>query len=225
MQEVRDALAEHAGVIIHPQNVLLTSDESDPAWWADVKEMGWSFVDHAKERTKEDLGRWYPVFIDAVIQSAGTGFVGTQGSTMSLLALRRVMDWNNGLGKMVSCYSFIAASCSLNTFRFHGVLECIASPHNASSRPALVFLHHTLTLESLTHPCITMYQHISLCSALSVCSFSYTLGTFITYTLLLSSHGLAFTYRMQTYIHPTAFFSWASGQGEGRCTRYPTNIL
>ncbi|KAG1785739.1 uncharacterized protein HD556DRAFT_1420220, partial [Suillus plorans] len=39
------------------------------------------------------LGRWRgrgrPVFIDAIIQSNGAGFVGTRGCTMSTLASRR----------------------------------------------------------------------------------------------------------------------------------------
>lgn len=38
----------------------------------------------------------YPVLIDAVIQSGGLGFVGTDGSTMSLLGRRRVQSWRNG---------------------------------------------------------------------------------------------------------------------------------
>lgn len=31
----------------------------------------------------------------------GTGFVGTEGSTMSLLARRRVEDWNGGVTRTV----------------------------------------------------------------------------------------------------------------------------
>ena len=41
------------------------------------------------------------MLIDASIQSMATGLVGTFGSTMSLVAIRRVQDWNNGLGIMV----------------------------------------------------------------------------------------------------------------------------
>jgi hypothetical protein len=43
----------------------------------------------------------YPVFIDAVVQGGAHGFLGTQGSTMSLLAVRRVEDWQGGIGRMV----------------------------------------------------------------------------------------------------------------------------
>ena len=45
--------------------------------------------------------RRYPVFIDAVIQSSGIGLIGMHGSTMSLLAGRRVQDWYKGVYKDV----------------------------------------------------------------------------------------------------------------------------
>jgi len=38
----------------------------------------------------------YPVLIDAVVQSGGVGFVGTDRSTMSGLARRRVESWKDG---------------------------------------------------------------------------------------------------------------------------------
>jgi hypothetical protein len=43
----------------------------------------------------------YPVFIDAVIQSNGAGFVGTRGSTMTTLARRRVESWHDGPTRIV----------------------------------------------------------------------------------------------------------------------------
>jgi hypothetical protein len=43
----------------------------------------------------------YLVLIDAVIQSSGIGLIGQEGSTMSLLAGRRVQDWHNGVFKNV----------------------------------------------------------------------------------------------------------------------------
>jgi hypothetical protein len=42
------------------KNVVLTSDEVDPAWWADVAKMGWKYPDHSK--TQEEFNGWY-VFI------------------------------------------------------------------------------------------------------------------------------------------------------------------
>lgn len=41
------------------------------------------------------------MIIDAVIQSSGIGFVGTDRSTFSLLARRRVLDWNGGVVRNV----------------------------------------------------------------------------------------------------------------------------
>jgi hypothetical protein len=43
----------------------------------------------------------YPIFIDAIIQSNGDGFIGTDRSTMSLLARRRVESWRNGVTRTV----------------------------------------------------------------------------------------------------------------------------
>lgn len=46
------------------------------------------------------IGR-YPLLVDAVIQSSGIGFIGTTGSTMSVLAGRRVESWYDGVFKQV----------------------------------------------------------------------------------------------------------------------------
>ena len=43
----------------------------------------------------------YPVFIDAAIQSLGLGFVGTDKSTMSLVARRRVESWSDGATRII----------------------------------------------------------------------------------------------------------------------------
>jgi hypothetical protein len=84
-----------------PLPIVVTSDERDAGWWADVAAMGWYRVDHGALGTADRLGTWYPVFLDAVIQSRGVGFLGTARSTMSLLAKRRVEDWQGGIGQMV----------------------------------------------------------------------------------------------------------------------------
>ncbi|KIO28492.1 hypothetical protein M407DRAFT_22382 [Tulasnella calospora MUT 4182] len=101
VDEVRASLKSRLGISVSSTEVLVTSDEQDPAWWAQIDERGWAHIDHKAEQTVEKLGRWYPTFIDGMHQSMGIGFVGTEGSTMSLLALKRVMDWNGGLGVMV----------------------------------------------------------------------------------------------------------------------------
>lgn len=43
----------------------------------------------------------YPVILDAVIQSNGLGFIGTDRSTFSILSMRRNKDWQNGATRMV----------------------------------------------------------------------------------------------------------------------------
>ncbi|KAI0757700.1 hypothetical protein C8Q80DRAFT_1265570 [Daedaleopsis nitida] len=97
--EVRGELRERLGTKV--QHVLMMSDEKDPAWWEDVQAYGWIAVDHKKLRTEEDHGNWYPVVMDAVMQSMAMGFVGTDRSTFSHMAKRRVMYWNNGATRMV----------------------------------------------------------------------------------------------------------------------------
>ncbi|KAF8758465.1 GDP-fucose protein O-fucosyltransferase [Rhizoctonia solani] len=88
---------------IDVRSVLVTSDERDPGWWEEMAEFGpeWGWVDHKAEGTVEKYGKWYPVVLDAVFQSLGTGFVGTDRSTMSLLSQRRVESWNNGVASLV----------------------------------------------------------------------------------------------------------------------------
>ncbi|QRV86512.1 O-FucT domain protein [Ceratobasidium sp. AG-Ba] len=80
--------------------LIVTSDEKDPKWWDQIAALGpeWGWIDHKAERTAEKHGQWYPLILDAVIQSLGTGFVGTQHSTMSGIAHKRVHDWQGGLG-------------------------------------------------------------------------------------------------------------------------------
>ncbi|TDL27888.1 hypothetical protein BD410DRAFT_781803 [Rickenella mellea] len=92
--EVQDELRETKG--INATRVLFTSDEKDPEWWAGVKELGWITIDHDQEETTERYGLWYTVVLDAIFQSLGAGFVGTDRSTFSLLSRRRVIDWYDG---------------------------------------------------------------------------------------------------------------------------------
>ncbi|VDB86576.1 unnamed protein product [Peniophora sp. CBMAI 1063] len=91
---IQEALETRLG--IRPQHVVMVSDERNEGWWASVRLMGWYTPNHVEERTEERYGTWYPVLIDAVIQSSGVGLLGTPGSTMSLMAGRRVMDWYHG---------------------------------------------------------------------------------------------------------------------------------
>lgn len=40
-------------------HVLVTSDEEDAAWWAEVGAFGWKYPDHAAEQTADKYGEWY----------------------------------------------------------------------------------------------------------------------------------------------------------------------
>ncbi|KAI6047922.1 hypothetical protein EDC04DRAFT_36455 [Pisolithus marmoratus] len=96
--EIQQELLDRKGINV--THVIMTSDERDPNWWAEVRNYGWTWVDYAAERTVEKHGRWYPVLLDAILQSRGVGFIGTEYSTMSLLAFRRVQDWHDGAVRM-----------------------------------------------------------------------------------------------------------------------------
>lgn len=84
---------------IEVEHVVVTSDEKDSDWWADIYAHGYVSIDHSE--TFRLYGVWYPVFIDAAIQGNGAGFVGTDRSTMSRLAARRVEYWHEGPFKLV----------------------------------------------------------------------------------------------------------------------------
>ncbi|KAF9245804.1 hypothetical protein BU15DRAFT_40619 [Melanogaster broomeanus] len=94
VSEVQQELRERKGIDV--TRVIMTSDERDPNWWSEVRSLGWTWIDYAAENTAEKYGKWYPLLIDAVLQSSGAGFVGTQGSTMSNVAKRRVESWHDG---------------------------------------------------------------------------------------------------------------------------------
>lgn len=102
--------------------VIVTSDEMDEAWWKLVDEMGWKRIVFPKEelgvpadilakvrdpQVEEDWDQqvyerlWDRMLVEMAIQSFGTGFIGTQGSTMSLVAARRVEHWQEGVTRMV----------------------------------------------------------------------------------------------------------------------------
>ncbi|KXN88805.1 hypothetical protein AN958_06674 [Leucoagaricus sp. SymC.cos] len=97
VEEVKTEIQESRGLTVN--HVIVTSDERDPLWWEQVANQGWYRVDHSG--TADRYGAWYPVLIDAVIQSGGIGFVGTDRSTMSILARRRVQSWRNGVVRTI----------------------------------------------------------------------------------------------------------------------------
>ncbi|KZT38416.1 hypothetical protein SISSUDRAFT_1021527 [Sistotremastrum suecicum HHB10207 ss-3] len=123
VEETRQALAAKGFQNTGPEDlkVIMLSDEpkvtptmetdrllaplyapgSAEAWWKSVADQGWFWIDHEELNSVSKHGKWYTMLIDACIQSAGIGFVGTDRSTMSSIALRRTEEWNNGVGSLV----------------------------------------------------------------------------------------------------------------------------
>ncbi|PPQ78032.1 hypothetical protein CVT25_015577 [Psilocybe cyanescens] len=97
VEEVKQEILDRKGVVV--EHVVMTSDERNATWWEGVTAQGWFGLDHSQ--TVDLYGDWYPVLIDAIVQSEGLGFVGTDRSTMSILARRRVQSWKDGAGRMV----------------------------------------------------------------------------------------------------------------------------
>ncbi|KAG1904470.1 uncharacterized protein F5891DRAFT_1207517 [Suillus fuscotomentosus] len=93
VSEVQEELRTRKG--IDAMHVIMRSDERDPEWWSDVRALGWTWMDYTAERIEEIYRKWHLVFIDAIIQLNGAGFVGTHGSTVSTLASRRPGADNN----------------------------------------------------------------------------------------------------------------------------------
>ncbi|KAF8210803.1 hypothetical protein K438DRAFT_1664765 [Mycena galopus ATCC 62051] len=99
VDEVRAELLAAKNITVPASRVIITSDERDPEWWESVKPYGWHRVDHST--TVATYGGWYPVLIDAAIQSGGMGLVGTDLSTVSMMAGHRVKAWQDGAVRMV----------------------------------------------------------------------------------------------------------------------------
>ncbi|KAF9654199.1 hypothetical protein BDM02DRAFT_3182029 [Thelephora ganbajun] len=98
VREVQEELSiKYPGMNV--KHVIMTSDERDEAWWDLVRAQGWCRIDHSS--TAAQYGRWYPVIIDAIVQSKGMGFVGTDRSTFSIISRRRVEDWQRGVARTV----------------------------------------------------------------------------------------------------------------------------
>lgn len=99
VEEVQEELREKLGLdVIH---IIISTDEKDEEFWEEIDYLGWGYVDHEQEGTMKRYGEWYGPIIDIVIHSLAVGFVGTDGSTFSLVSSRRVKDWNNGVTRMV----------------------------------------------------------------------------------------------------------------------------
>ncbi|KAI0690908.1 hypothetical protein BC835DRAFT_157933 [Cytidiella melzeri] len=101
VREVRTELFLQKGIDVPMSRVIMTSDETDETWWDAVAALGWARVDHEKMHTENKFGKWYPIILDAIIQSNSIGFVGTDRSTFSMLSKRRVVEWHGGVAQMV----------------------------------------------------------------------------------------------------------------------------
>ncbi|KAJ7753041.1 hypothetical protein DFH07DRAFT_824466 [Mycena maculata] len=97
VEEVRAEILKMKGIAI--ERVVMTSDEQDPAWWDAVRALGWAYPDHTN--TVQQYGKWYPILVDGAIQSGSLGFVGTDESTVSMVASRRIKSWRGGAARMV----------------------------------------------------------------------------------------------------------------------------
>ncbi|KIO17268.1 hypothetical protein M407DRAFT_33068 [Tulasnella calospora MUT 4182] len=104
VREIQDELRRTRGqdsIYGDVAEVIVTSDETNLTWWAEVEEMGWKETKTLKQELQMNYGIWFPPVIDAVILSNGAGFVGTSNSTMSVIAAKRVLDWQGGPSRMV----------------------------------------------------------------------------------------------------------------------------
>lgn len=61
VEEVKAELRETKGVEV--EHVLVTSDETDVAWWQTVREAGWTWVDHEELKTVARFGLWCVHFL------------------------------------------------------------------------------------------------------------------------------------------------------------------
>lgn len=110
------------GGFAHKFPVIVTSDEVDEDWWAEVARFGWKRLklpaalqlDESESRLHdkdtEPPGGWSAatyakiwdrLVVEVAVQGMATGFVGTEGSTMSLVATRRVEHWQKGVTRFI----------------------------------------------------------------------------------------------------------------------------
>ncbi|KAF9022035.1 hypothetical protein BDZ89DRAFT_221297 [Hymenopellis radicata] len=99
VEEVKQELMEKKGLRVN--RVLISSDDTTELFWQQVEALGWRDIDHGVEQTVERHGEWYLPVIDVATHSLAVGFVGTSGSTLSLVSARRVEDWSGGPTRLV----------------------------------------------------------------------------------------------------------------------------
>ena|ERR1700761_3648797 len=80
VNSVKDELLRTQGLEV--EHVLVTSDETDRKFWADVTKQGWHRIDHVAERSAELYGSWYvPNYAQALRISEATRALGSSQSS------------------------------------------------------------------------------------------------------------------------------------------------
>ncbi|KAF8529757.1 hypothetical protein BU17DRAFT_36415, partial [Hysterangium stoloniferum] len=102
--ELQQVLSRDHGLVI--DKVLITSDEKNQTWWDDVRAHGWKTMNHDIEQTAKLYGAWYPIILDSAALSFSKAFIGTAGSTVSLVARRRVEFWAKGPVRVLPLRSY-----------------------------------------------------------------------------------------------------------------------
>ncbi|KAK4053924.1 hypothetical protein OIO90_003761 [Microbotryomycetes sp. JL221] len=82
-------------------SVLVTTDVVDIGFRGEIAAAGWTLVDYDDLEMKQRFGQWMPQMLDPVIHSKAVAFVGTKGSTQSLLSGLRVKKWRGGSADLV----------------------------------------------------------------------------------------------------------------------------
>jgi len=105
LRTARDDLPSEIPVLVMSDEPKTSPDYRDPgtseAWWKSVSELGWIHIDHEVLGTTDKYNIWYPAVLDATMLSLASAFVGTDRSTYSLLAKKRVQTWRNGPARFV----------------------------------------------------------------------------------------------------------------------------
>lgn len=81
--------AKYFGIPASQYAIVATTDDVVGSPFVDrVESLGWKVVDHVLMGTNERLDEWYGALIDGAILARGRGFVGTEWSTFSYIAVR-----------------------------------------------------------------------------------------------------------------------------------------
>ncbi|KAK4054477.1 hypothetical protein OIV83_000971 [Microbotryomycetes sp. JL201] len=77
-------------------SVLVTTDVTDISFKGEIAAAGWTLVDYDDLEIRQKFGQWLPQVMDPVLHSKAVAFVGSKGSSQSLLSALRVKKWRGG---------------------------------------------------------------------------------------------------------------------------------